>query len=162
MCHTPSVHPFLFHRGCGGGVAVLPQETLTSVCICCLVASLLCSATRRSGRHPKTAKQTRRVAALCLQLELDPSPSCCGIEPLTAVCVMAVGAQRGTIQLFLYQETGLDLTGVAVLVPLLTCTYDTIFLHEHIWHAEVFICFCVHLVSLIVYTLKYHVLNIFE
>lgn len=64
--------------------------------------------------------------------------------------------------MFLYQETGLDLTGGAVLVPLLTCTYGTIFLHVHIWHAEVFICFCVHLVSLIVYTLKYHVLNIFE
>lgn len=104
---------FCFIEVVGGGVAVLPQETLTSVCICCLVASLLCSATRRSGRHPKTAKQTRRVAALCLQLESDPSPSCCGIEPLTAVCVMAMGAQRGTIQLFLYQETGLDLIGVS-------------------------------------------------
>lgn len=88
-------------------MTVLPQENLACISgFAALSANLLCSATRRSGRLLKTAEQTRRVAALCLQFRFDPSPSCCGKEPLTAACMMTMVAQRGTVELFFTKKPG--------------------------------------------------------
>lgn len=89
MCHTSSVHPFLFHRGCGGGVAVLPQETLTSVCICCLVASLSVVPLEGLGGTQKLPSRLDKLLLCTYSWNLTQAlPSGCGIEPLTAVCVM--------------------------------------------------------------------------
>lgn len=95
---SPRVHPFLFHRGCGGGVAVLPQETLTSVCICCLVASLSVVPLEGLGGTQKLPSRLDELLLCAYSRNLtSPSFRLWNRAIDCSVCD-AVGAQPGTIQ----------------------------------------------------------------